>query len=187
MTAKEKAAAAAKAGPTAATPVITPVTPAVPDEVKPETPPTPPPERVGLDFGQFLPAEALPIIAIFQPPFSTAKLWAFCSAAAKFGPVVEAFIHSRFATKGDVPVTEAVDVPFTQHFAAFQPASTIGTDELVQQFHAACGCPDGTHGDEAVKMTAAAPVVTMNPVIAGILAALIKRAAEELARRLAGG
>lgn len=181
--AKDKDKKAADTATTETTPTITPVTPPVPDDK-----PTPPPDKVGIDFGQFLPADALPIIALFQPPFTTAKLWAFCAAAAKFGPVVEAFIHSNFLSKGGEPVTGHVDVPFTQHFAAHMPASTVSTEELIQQFHEACGCPKGTHGDEAVKMTAAvAQPVTMNPVLAGILASLIKRAAEELARRLAGG
>lgn len=126
----------------------------------------------------FLPAEAKPILALFDDKFELYEVWDALEAAGRLGRKAEMFLE------GAGPIFGSTASPAVRGVV---PAETLAVGELAAQLKEEL--------DAARPMTLASPIpggpaphgaVAMNPVLAGLLVALASKVAELLLARLRG-
>lgn len=129
-------------------------------------------------FKTFFPSEADPIFKLFDSEFHVGEVWDALSAVSDLGKKAEAYLESIAggifgATRGPATVGTVV-------------AATVTNEELCQQLASAMRPATGGAAITVAEGAGAPAPVAMNPVIAGLLISLAKRAAEELISRLGG-
>ena len=148
----------------------------------PQTVETAPPAAAGPGLSielltAFLPAEVKPLLALFDDKFELYEVWDALEAAGRLGRKAEMFLE------GSGPVFGSTAGPAVRGVV---PAATLATSELAAQLEEAVG--------EARPLTLAGTdrggvpdgAIGMNPIIAGLLISLAKKAVEMLLARLAG-
>lgn len=126
---------------------------------------------------RFFPDDAKPLFDVFDGAFTTDKLWSAFEAIGKLGPKIDKVLHGDFSAT----LSESAKVHEFSHLAAAMPSKSRTVDENLTSL--------GHHMRDAEVGPALVgedprPMMTMNPLLAGALAAVLKDVVSELMKRL---